>query len=179
MGEIRVLIIDDEEVIREGVQRALSGRGYTIEKAPNGEKGIEMIRIHGFDIVLLDLMMPGIDGFAVLDWIKEHRPKIEVIVITGFATVSKAVTAMKQGAFDFVGKPFTPDYIRIVVSRAAEKILLEAETVKLREEHSLSLAAIQNEQSRLKTVFGCMVATASWFTTTRPPLKFWRSRLIR
>lgn len=157
MGDIRVLIIDDEAVIREGVQRALSGRGYTIAKAENGEKGIEMIRNHGFDIVLLDLMMPGIDGFAVLDWIKEHRPGIKVVVITGFATVSKAVTAMKQGAFDFVGKPFTPDYIRIVVSRAAEKIQLEAEAERLREEHSLSLAAIQNEQSRLKTVFGCMV----------------------
>lgn len=156
MGDIRVLIIDDEEVIREGVQRALSGRGYVIHKAENGEKGIEMIRSHGFDIVLLDLMMPGIDGFAVLDWIKEHRPEIEVVVITGFATVSKAVTAMKQGAFDFVGKPFTPDYIRIVVSRAAEKILLEAETERLREEHTLSLATIRNEKSRLKTVFGCM-----------------------
>lgn len=156
MGEIRILIIDDEEVIREGVQRALSGRGYNIDKAENGEKGIEMIREHGFDIVLLDLMMPGIDGFAVLDWIKEHRPAIEVVVVTGFATVSKAVTAMKQGAFDFVGKPFTPDYIRIVVGRAAEKIHLEAETERLREEHSLNLTAIKNEKSRLKTVFGCM-----------------------
>lgn len=156
MREIRILIIDDEEVIREGVQRALSGRGYHISKAENGEKGIEMIRNEGFDIVLLDLMMPGIDGFAVLDWIKEHRPLIEVVVVTGFATVSKAVTAMKQGAFDFVGKPFTPDYIRIVVSRAADKILLSAETERLREEHTLSLAAIQNEKSRLKTVFGCM-----------------------
>lgn len=157
MREIRILIIDDEQVIREGVQRALSGRGYHFAKAENGEKGIEMIRNEGFDIVLLDLMMPGIDGFAVLDWIKEHKPNIQVIVITGFATVSKAVTAMKQGAFDFVGKPFTPDYIRIVVSRAAEKILLEAEAERLREEHTLNLAAIGNEQSRLKTVFGCMV----------------------
>ena len=156
MDDIRVLIIDDEQVIREGVRRALSGRGYTIDKAENGEKGIEMIRSHGYDIVLLDLMMPGIDGFAVLDWIKENRPQTEVVVITGFATVSKAVTAMKQGAFDFVGKPFTPDYIRIVVARAAEKIQLSAETERLREEHSLSLTAIQNEKSRLKTVFGCM-----------------------
>ncbi len=156
MREIRILIIDDEAVIREGVHRALSGRGYHFSKAENGEKGIDKIRNEGFDIVLLDLMMPGIDGFAVLDWIKEHKPSIEVIVITGFATVSKAVTAMKQGAFDFVGKPFTPDYIRIVVSRAAEKIQLEAEAERLREEHTLNLAAIQNEQSRLKTVFGCM-----------------------
>lgn len=120
MVDIQILIIDDEKVIREGVERALSGKGYTISKAENGEKGIEMIKEHPFHIVLLDLMMPGIDGFGVLDWIKKNEPQIQVIVVTGFATVSKAVTAMKQGAFDFVGKPFTPDYIRIVVERAVE-----------------------------------------------------------
>lgn len=157
MGDIRVLIIDDEKVIREGVQRALNGRGYVVEKAENGEMGIEMLKENAYQIVLLDLMMPGIDGFGVLEWIKSNKPGIEVVVITGFATVTKAVSAMKQGAFDFVGKPFTPDYIRIVVARAAEKIQLEAETERLREEHSLSQAAIENEQSRLKTVFGCMV----------------------
>ncbi len=156
MDTVRILIVDDEKVIREGVSRALSGRGYTVEKAESGERGIEMIKQSGFDIVLLDLMMPGIDGFGVLDWIKEHEPQIQVIVVTGFATVSKAVTAMKQGAFDFVGKPFTPDYIRIVVERAVDKITLRAEAEQLREERSLSLNAIQQEQSRLKTVFGCM-----------------------
>ena len=156
MAEIRILIIDDEKVIREGVERALAGRGYHIEKAENGEHGIQMIKDKGFDIILLDLMMPGIDGFTVLSWIKENEPQIQVIVITGFATVSKAVTAMKQGAFDFVGKPFTPDYIRIVVDRAIEKLTLQAETEKLREEMTLSLEAINKEQSRLKTVFSCM-----------------------
>ncbi len=157
MDTVRLLIVDDEKVIREGVSRALSGRGITVEKAESGERGIELIKQSGFDIVLLDLMMPGIDGFGVLEYIKEHEPHIEVIVITGFATVSKAVTAMKQGAFDFVGKPFTPDYIRIVVERAIDKIRLKAEAEKLREERILSLDTIQQEQSRLKTVFGCMV----------------------
>ena len=157
MDSVRILIVDDEKVIREGVERALSKKGYIIAKAESGERGIELIKQEGFDIVLLDLMMPGIDGFGVLEWIKENEPQIQVIVITGFATVSKAVSAMKQGAFDFVGKPFTPDYIRIVVERAVDKISLKAETEKLREEKSLSLKAIQQEQSRLKTVFGCMV----------------------
>ena len=156
MLEIRILIVDDEKVIREGVERALAGRGYVIDKAENGEQGIQMIKEKGFDIVLLDLMMPGIDGFTVLSWIKENEPHIQVIVITGFATVSKAVLAMKQGAFDFVGKPFTPDYIRIVVDRAVDKLTMQAETEKLREEMTLSLEAINKEQSRLKTVFSCM-----------------------
>ena len=157
METVRILIVDDEKVIREGVERSLAGKGFVFAKAENGEQGIELIKEHPFDIVLLDLMMPGIDGFGVLAWIKENEPETQVIVITGFATVSKAVSAMKQGAFDFVGKPFTPDYIRIVVDRAVEKMRLKEETRKLRQERSLSLEAIQNEQSRLKTVFGCMI----------------------
>ena len=157
MAETRILIVDDEKVIRDGVERALTGVGYSVAKADSGERGLEMIKAESFEIVLLDLMMPGIDGFTVLDWIKENRPLVEVIVITGFATVSKAVTAMRQGAFDFVGKPFTPEYIRIVVAKAVDKLRLEAETAQLREERTLSLEAINKEQSRLKTVFGCMV----------------------
>ena len=153
---IRVLIIDDEKVIREGCERALSGHGYEITKARDGNAGISILEKEDFQVVLLDLMMPGIDGLAVLKWIRENRPKINVIVITGFATVEKAVTAMKEGAFDFVGKPFTPDYIRIVVQRAVEKIALETETAQLREEKSLDLATIAEEQSRLRTVFTCM-----------------------
>ncbi|MDX9896792.1 MAG: response regulator [Desulfofustis sp.] len=157
MEPVRILIIDDEKVIRDGVERSLAGRDYQVDKAESGERGIAIIENNGYDVVLLDLMMPGIDGFAVLDWIKSNRPSIQVIVITGFATVSKAVTAMKQGAFDFVGKPFTPDYIRIVVERAVAKLRLEAEAERLREERILSLEAVQKEKSLLKTVFGCMV----------------------
>ena len=101
-------------------------------------------------------MMPGLDGFAVLDWIRENQPRVQVIVITGFATVTKAVTAMKQGAFDFVGKPFTPDYIRVVVDRAIDKLSMRAETEQLREEKNRGLEAIDKSQSRLKSVFSCM-----------------------
>lgn len=156
MDNIRILVIDDEKVIREGVERALSKRGYEIAKAEDGNRGLELLKEQAFDIVLTDLMMPGLDGFAVLDWIKENQPHVQVIVITGFATVTKAVTAMKQGAFDFVGKPFTPDYIRVVVDRAVDKLAMQAETDKLREEKNRGLEAIDQSQSRLKTVFGCM-----------------------
>lgn len=156
MDTVRILIIDDEKVIREGVERALGKRGYEISKAEDGYKGLELLKEFYFDIVLTDLMMPGLDGFAVLDWIRENQPHVQVIVITGFATVSKAVTAMKQGAFDFVGKPFTPDYIRIVVDRAIDKLAMRAETERLRDEKNMGLLAIDKSQSRLKTVFSCM-----------------------
>lgn len=156
MDTVRILVIDDEKVIREGVERALAKRGYEITKAEDGNKGLELLKECDFDIVLTDLMMPGLDGFAVLDWIREYQPHVQVIVITGFATVTKAVTAMKQGAFDFVGKPFTPDYIRIVVDRAIDKLAMRAETDRLRTEKNLGLEAIDKSQSRLKTVFSCM-----------------------
>jgi len=156
MDDVRILIIDDEKVIREGVGRALAKRGYEISKAEDGSRGLELLQEQDFHIVLTDLMMPGIDGFAVLDWIVENQPHVQVIVITGFATVSKAVTAMKQGAFDFVGKPFTPDYIRVVVDRAIDKLSLQAETAQLREDKKMGLEAIDKSQSRLKTVFACM-----------------------
>lgn len=157
MDVIRILIVDDEKVIREGVERALSADGFEIFKAEDGTQGIEMLKESPFHIVLTDLMMPGIDGFAVLNWIQENQPHVQVIVITGFATVSKAVTAMKEGAFDFVGKPFTPDYIRVVVNRAIEKIRLLHEAENLRKERAHSLIEIDRSQSRLKTVFSCMV----------------------
>ncbi len=156
MDSVRILVIDDEKVIREGVERALAKRGYEIFKAEDGNRGLELLKEFDFDIVLTDLMMPGLDGFAVLDWIRENQPHVQVIVITGFATVTKAVTAMKQGAFDFVGKPFTPDYIRVVVDRAIDKLSMRAETERLREEKNRGLEAIDKSQSRLKTVFSCM-----------------------
>ena len=153
---IRILVVDDEKVIRDGCDRALSDRGCEIHKAENGDEGIARLEKESFDIVLLDLMMPGTDGFSVLKWIRQYRPATMVIIITGFATVAKAVAAMKEGAFDFVGKPFTPDYIRLVVQRAAEKRALLAETERLREEHMLDIETIHEEQSRLQTVFSCM-----------------------
>jgi len=93
MDNVRILIIDDEMVIREGVGRALSKRGFEISKAEDGNRGLELLKEQDFQIVLTDLMMPGIDGFAVMEWIKENQPHVEVIVITGFATVTKAVSA--------------------------------------------------------------------------------------
>ncbi len=153
----RVLVIDDEKVIRHGCERALESEGYSVAMAEDGSLGIEMMERERFDVVLLDLMMPGIDGFQVLEWIQTNCAEVPVIVITGFATVTKAVEAMKRGAFDFVGKPFTPEYIRIVVARALEKCALEREAERLREEKFRDLMAIAEEKSRLRTVFSSML----------------------
>ncbi len=152
----KILIIDDEQVIRDGCVRVLKKEGLDVISAPNGEEGLKLMEQEPANVVLVDLMMPGIDGFETLARIREKWPECYVIIITGFATVEKAVQAMKNGAFDFLAKPFEPDYLRIVIRRALDKISLEAETARLREEREMGLRTIMTEQSRLRTIINCM-----------------------
>ena len=152
----RMLVIDDEKVIRDGCRRILEKEGYDVLVAESGDQGLAIMAEQPMDVVMLDLMMPGIDGFAVLSQIKEKWPATDIIIITGFATVEKAVQAMKNGAIDFLAKPFNPDHLRIVVRRVLEKRSLEAETERLREEAKVGLRAIMTEQSRLRTIINCM-----------------------
>jgi PAS domain S-box-containing protein len=114
----RILVVDDEQRIRQGCQVVLRKESYHVALAEDGKVGLEMIEAEHFDIVLLDLMMPSLSGFDVLAHIRELHPDTVVIVITGYATLEHSVAAMKQGAFDFVPKPFTPDQLRTVVSKA-------------------------------------------------------------
>ena len=151
-----VLVIDDEKVIRDGCSRVLEKEGHEVFTAESGELGLKIVQEKHPDVILLDLMMPGIDGFEVLDNISLNWPEIYVIIITGFATVEKAVLAMKNGAFDFLAKPFNPDYLRIVVRRALDTKNLETETERLREEKEKGLYTIMTEQSRLRTIINSM-----------------------
>ena len=152
----RVLVIDDEKVIRDGCSRVLDKEGHEVLTASSGEEGLGIMEEQAADVVLLDLMMPGIDGFEALEIIRKNWPATDVIIITGFATVEKAVQAMKQGAFDFLAKPFNPDYLRIVVRRALEKRSLEQEAARLREEKEIGLRAVMTEQSRIRTILNCI-----------------------
>jgi signal transduction histidine kinase len=136
-SEIKVLVIDDEEIVRESCLRILSSQGYTIETAPNGEAGLELLKSFLPDLVLVDLKMPGMSGFDVLEKIYAFDATIVTIVITGFATVSSAVEAMKKGTFDFIPKPFQPDELRLVVRRGLERRKLVLETISLRNEKEM------------------------------------------
>ncbi|MBI9084237.1 MAG: response regulator [Desulfobacterales bacterium] len=152
-GEIpSVLVVDDEEGIREGSERILKRMGCRVLTASNGELGTDMISREPVGLVLLDLKMPGMDGMEVLQWIRDHHPQILVIVITGFATVETAIEAMKQGAYDFISKPFEPDQLRIVVARALEKLRLTREAEKLAWERAMTLADLGREKSRTRTI---------------------------
>jgi len=132
--QANILVIDDEETMRDSCRQTLSRDGNRVEVAEDGSKGLAMLERESFDIVILDLKMPGLSGMEVLKKIKKGDPEAMVIVITGYATVESAVEAMKIGAYDFIPKPFTPDSLRVIVKRALEKRELALENVLLRGE---------------------------------------------
>ena len=135
--ESKVLIIDDEDIVIDSCTSILSGRNYNIATANNGIIGLQLLEEFQPDLVFVDLKMPGISGFEVLEKINEFDPTIVRIVITGFSTVDSAVEAMKKGAYDFLPKPFTPDEFRLITKRGMERRKLVLETIALRKEKEL------------------------------------------
>ena len=133
----KILVIDDEEIVCESCLRILHNQDYIVETAPNGEAGLLLLESFLPDLVLVDLKMPGMSGFEVLEKICAFDATIVTIVITGFATVNSAVEAMKKGTFDFIPKPFQPDELRLVVRRGLERRKLVLETISLRNEKEM------------------------------------------
>jgi signal transduction histidine kinase len=133
----KLLIIDDEEIVLDSCQQILAGNNFDIRTAQDGNVGVSLITEFQPDLVFVDLKMPGISGFEVLERINEVDPTIVAIVITGFATINSAVEAMQKGAFDFLPKPFTPDELRLITRRGLEKRKLVLETLALRREKEM------------------------------------------
>jgi PAS domain S-box-containing protein len=152
LNDISVLVVDDEQGIRDGSERILKRMGCRVHTASNGGEGLAVVDAEKIDILLLDLKMPGIDGMEVLGRVNQSHPHILVVVITGFATVETAIEAMKQGAYDFIPKPFDPDQLRIVTARAAEKVQLHRETERLEVEKRRNLTDLDTEKSRVATI---------------------------
>lgn len=150
--KIRILAVDDEQNIRDGAERILTRIGYEVIKASRGDDALQILETEKVNIVLLDLKMPGMEGMDVLPIIRRFDENVLVIVVTGYATVETAIEAMKQGAYDFISKPFEPDHLRIVVNRAAEKIRLSREAEKLERERERTLMDLDMEKSRVRTV---------------------------
>jgi len=124
--DARILIIDDERGIRDLLSLELSSLGYTVETAPDGVAALEAITLQDFQLVLCDIKMPHIGGLEVLQVIREKHPDTEVIMMTGYGTVETAVAAMKQGAYDFIQKPFDLSEILALIEKCLEKSQLRA-----------------------------------------------------
>jgi signal transduction histidine kinase len=153
----KILIIDDEEVVLDSCTQILGGGGHEIVTAGNGVEGLKLAESFQPDLVFVDLKMPGISGFEVLEKIRAIDPAIVTIVITGYATVDSAVEAMKKGAYDFLPKPFTPEELRLITRRGLEKRSLVLETIALKREREImreNFAAIVSHE--LKSPLGAV-----------------------
>ncbi len=129
-----MLVIDDEEIARISCQRVLNREGIQVTTASSGREGLDILMRQPHDLVLVDLKMPEMDGVEVARRIRTFNPNIVTILITGYATIESAVAVMKEGAYDYLPKPFTPDELLIVVRRGLEKRRLDRESRALREE---------------------------------------------
>jgi signal transduction histidine kinase len=140
-----ILVIDDEIGMREGCRRALTPHGFHVVVAEHGVEGLRKLREGQYDLILVDAMMPGIGGLELLDRIHDHDPDVICVMITGYATVDLAAQAMKQGAQDFLPKPFTSDELLTVVRRGLEE---RRRRLALRQREELEEEALQLERTR-------------------------------
>jgi two-component system, sensor histidine kinase and response regulator len=118
----KILFIDDEDVILKSCRKIFKSYDYEIFEAPSGQAGLDIVESQRPDIVVTDLKMPGIGGMEVLTRLRKEHPEIVVIVFTGYATVETAREALKNGAFDYIPKPFSPEEIRGVMENAVKTI---------------------------------------------------------
>ena len=132
VSKANVLVVDDEKVILNFCQRGLTKVGYTVKTAINGADALKILDSEDVDIVLSDLKMDIMDGMELLRYIKRDYPHVEVIMMTGFASVENAIESMKLGAYDFLLKPLKIDQMRLVVKKCAEKISISKEVRELR-----------------------------------------------
>jgi len=129
----KILIVDDEQIVRESLANWLKEENYQVEAAENGPLALEKIRQYSFQVVLLDLKMPGMDGLQVLTEIKKDFPDIEVIIMTAYGAVNTAVEAIKAGAYDYIVKPFDPEEVALLIKKILEHKNLILENILLRQ----------------------------------------------
>lgn len=130
--DTRILIVDDETIVRESLGSWFREEGYTVDTAGSAREALEKLSANKWDIFLLDIRMPGMDGLELQRKIRESHPDSTIIIMTAYASVETAVEAMKQGAYDYIVKPFDPDELEHLVRNAVERKKLVSENVQLR-----------------------------------------------
>jgi len=131
-SNVKILIVDDELSVRNSLQAWFQEEGYTVDVAASGKEALTKITERNWDIFFLDIKMPGMSGLDLQEKIKKILPDSTVIIITAYASVDSAITAMKAGAYDYLTKPFDPDYVTLLVRNAVERKKLVHETARLK-----------------------------------------------
>jgi len=163
-----IAVVDDDKGIREALQELLVGHDHYVQLFGNAEDAIRYIRTEEPDLVLLDMQLPGMDGLECLRRIKAHNDEIVVVIITGHADISTAVTAMKLGAWDYIRKPFNLDEIILTIRKAVEKKHKDEQIAYLQKEkdHRLGFNEIIGQSSQIKEVFRFIRQVADSARTT-------------
>ncbi|MDD3937318.1 sigma-54 dependent transcriptional regulator [Rhodoferax sp.] len=158
----KILIVDDEEIVIRSCRRILGDSMLVVDSANDGQDALRKVDETEYDLMILDIMMPGIDGLEVLQHVKERHPTVDVIMMTGLSEIQTAVKAMKLGAFDYLSKPFDPDELKLVVDRALERRQLQQENRKLKTEVSSKyrFENIIGSSPPMQAVFGLIAKCA-------------------
>lgn len=155
-------LIDDEPIIHDVLGQILETEGYSVEISSSGEEALKKFEEQKFDLILLDLLMPGMDGLEVLKQIKKIDPEAMVIIITAYASVESALAAIKMGAYDYIQKPFKNDELLMTIRRALEHRRLQEENIRLRSElkKKFSFNNIIGKSQAMMNVFELVKAAA-------------------
>ena len=129
-GDTRILVVDDEEIMRAFLKEVLSDEGYVVELAVSGRDAVEKMEQQQYDIIITDIVMPELDGLGVVAAAKDLPYDVDVVVMTGYASMETAVESMKLGATDYITKPFNIDQIRIIVSNAIKERALKRQAAE-------------------------------------------------
>jgi response regulator RpfG family c-di-GMP phosphodiesterase len=143
--KIKILVVDDEPGMQDWLSYELQQQGYMVVTASNGNEGLAKVGQDKFDIAIIDIMMPGMDGITFLGRLKKINPDIEAIMTTGFGTLETAIASIRKGAYDYINKPFNGDEISVVIEKALEKRRLR-ETVALYEISKAMVSTIEFDQ---------------------------------
>jgi len=165
MAQEKILIIDDDSQIRTLLSERLRFHQYRVITAEDGQDGLEKFKKEGADLVLLDLMMPKLDGIETLNRLKKEEPEVIVIMMTAFGTIEKAVEAMKKGAYDFIPKPCEPEHILLTIEKALERKNLVREKEYLKEEVDSHYDIVWGESPEMKKVRGIIEQVANTKST--------------
>ena len=151
----KILVVDDEKSLRDFLRIMLRKEGYEVVVAENGQEAVRLFHQKVFDLVLTDIKMPGMDGLDVLKAVKEISQDVVVLMITAFASTETAVEAMKQGAYDYITKPFQIDEVKLVIKNVLEKKQLETDNRRLRQQldHQLSFDQIVGKSPVMEKVY--------------------------
>jgi two-component system response regulator AtoC len=129
----KILVVDDEDIVRESLRDWLDGVGYNVETAESGEEALQIIKKKKIKIMLADLVMPGMNGIELMQEAKKIVPELSAVIITAHATIQTAITAIREGAHDYIEKPFCPEKVELLIEKLVERQDLIEENISLRQ----------------------------------------------